>query len=111
MATLIYQDVTQEFEVFTGKTTNLIKIDLIFSDGDSESIWAAISDKDKKDYKLNKKDTNTFRVAKLANVPLFLRVGWGTFIPYKLNGNSRPTCIIKDIGNCKPVQDINDLEE
>jgi len=112
MATLTYKNIKKEFEPFIGKSSNLIKINLVCSNGDSEGIWAAITDEDKKDYGSHKIDYNIIRIAKLANPPVYIRVGWGTFIPYQLNGYDRPTCVIADIDKkCAVVQDLNDLED
>jgi hypothetical protein len=90
------------FEEFIPKESNLIKINLN-DDGraNGEGIWACISDKDLQDYQANATDSEYKRVATMRNDALIFypHQSWGAYIPYKLNGDSRPICNISVIAD------------
>lgn len=84
-----------KFNHFIPYDDNNIKLNIIDSDGESEGIWAVISDEDKKDYDANKHDSEYSRVALLRNVSI-LGIPWGTYVPYKLQGSNRPVFDFRD---------------
>lgn len=92
---------------FNGKTYTLPDdIDLDYKDGLiklnlsrndlSEGIWAVIHPKDLVDYENNVTDINYHRVCALANHAV-CGIPWGAYVPYKLNGNSRPVAVFEEI--------------
>lgn len=85
-----------EFDHFTHKDTNMVKLRLVGADGDAEGIWISIQDQDMPDYKADVHDTHYHRVGVLAN-PSLHGIPWGTYIPYRLQGGSRPVCYLRHL--------------
>jgi len=87
---------TIEFDSFTPKESNLIKVYLHHKGGDGEGIWACIDDKDMDDYKNDARDSEPNRVATLRNAALMFypNNSWGACIPIRFDGNNRPECDI-----------------
>jgi len=81
------------FEKFEPKQANQIKVN-INRDGslNGEGCWACISDDDLNVYMDNTTtDVEMTRVCILRNKSLAGPL-WGEYLPYKLNGNNRPSC-------------------
>lgn len=66
--------------------------------GDHEGIWMVIHEKDIQDYKDDVVDENYTRVGVLMNQSL-CGIPWGAYVPYKLQGQSRPVAVFEDIIN------------
>ena len=83
---------TIQFEEFTPKESNLIKVRLHHNEGDGEGIWACIDDKDKADYDV--RDSKPTRVATLRNsaIMFYPNDSWGCIIPVRFDGEKRPEC-------------------
>ena len=85
---------TIQFEEFTPKESNLIKVRLHHNEGDGEGIWACIDDKDKADYENDVRDSQPTRVATLRNsaIMFYPNDSWGCIIPVRFDGEKRPEC-------------------
>jgi len=99
-----------DFEHFTPKADNLIKVNLAyFNDDDiNESIWACIADKDKEDYDNDVQDDGLTRVALLRNMSV-LGIPWGTYVPVRFMGKDRPISRLEGL-NCKTCWNNTDTE-
>lgn len=75
----------------------LIKLNLSRG-GDSEGIWAAIHEIDVADYESTTFDNEYTRVCVLLNHAL-AGIPWGAYVPYKLQGDSRPVAVFEEIIN------------
>lgn len=83
------------FEEFIPFKRNLVKLNLNDNGKmNGEGVWACLSDKDITDYNKNIRDPDYVRVATLRNNALMFYPArsWGAYIPYKLNGSTRPIC-------------------
>lgn len=79
------------------KKENLIKVNINYDDTESingEGIWACISDKDKEAYENHDTDEEMTRVALLRNTSI-AGIPWGAYVPYRLNGQQRPTFFVE----------------
>ena len=67
-------------------------------EGSSEGIWMLMHPKDVQDYKDDVVDENYTRVGVLMNHAI-CGIPWGAYVPYKLQGQSRPVAVFEDIIN------------
>lgn len=99
-----YGNQTVEYEEFSPKGSNFVKLRLVGPDGIGEGIWMCITDKDLIDYKNDVKD-DTVRIGILLNESMilsdFMSISqndtYGAYIPYTLKGRMRPHCYVKKI--------------
>lgn len=103
-----------EFEKFTPKQSNLIKVRLHNNDNDTEGIWACVSDKDFEDIQNNVSDSGPTRIANLRNSALMFypNNSWGWYIPIQLNGSNRADCDVRWIETEQdPLSDLTETVE
>lgn len=94
---ITYEGVSKTFDHFKKVESNLVKINLIFPSSSSEGIWAYLDDAAMKVYQENGfSHAGEFVMACLANQSVS-GLPWGTYVPVKLMGQSRPVCYIDKI--------------
>lgn len=94
MAEIIIDGKTVEFEEFTPNMKNSRKINLLDKEGDSEGIWAAFNDEDAKKY--DEDVSSGIAIVVLLNHAL-AGPPWGTYLPVRFRGTSRPECRISEL--------------
>lgn len=86
-----------EFEEFELKDSNLRKANINYNGEDVEGLRVYFSDADIVSYDSDKR--SGFVVGALANSPIMFypKDFWGAYLPFKLNGDSRPVCNVANL--------------
>lgn len=93
---LTYKNREIEFEPFPCEENMLVKINIRNGDGSNEGCWAWLNPIDMPDYKADVTDPDDkVRVAIMANAAF--GVPWGSFFPYRMQGQTRPVCVAGDV--------------
>lgn len=83
--------------LLTGDESESLKAKLnLRREGQGEGIWMFIHPEDKADYENDVKDSDFKRLGILINVSL-CGIPWGAYVPYKLNGEERPSSIFEQV--------------
>lgn len=83
--------------LLTGEGSESLKVKLnLRREGRGEGIWMFIHPDDKADYESDVKDGDFKRLGILINAAL-CGIPWGAYVPYKLNGDERPSAIFEKV--------------
>lgn len=83
--------------VLDGEDSNPLKSKLhLRREGRGEGIWMFIHPEDKADYDNDVRDGDFKRLGILINASL-AGIPWGAYVPYKLNGDERPSTIFERV--------------